>query len=150
MENKVIFVDGINVFTPSENAPDWIKANMVINPTQLVKWLEQNDQHLGDGHRPAGAREDLVEPAEVDGGRYAREIQRRAHDRHGRHHEELPDKPIIVYCRAGSRSAQAAEFLDANAHDDIYNMLGGYTAWLALPPVRTAVRAQLWTLYGEY
>ena len=49
MENKVIFVDGLNVFTPSENAPDWIKANMVINPTQLVKWLEQNDQHLKEG-----------------------------------------------------------------------------------------------------
>lgn len=51
MENKVIFVDGLNVFTPNENAPDWIKADMVINPTQLVKWLEQNDQHLREGKR---------------------------------------------------------------------------------------------------
>lgn len=49
MENKVIFVDGLNVFTPSDNAPDWIKANMVINPTKLVKWLEQNDQYLKEG-----------------------------------------------------------------------------------------------------
>ena len=49
MENKVIFVDGLNVYTPSENAPDWIKADMVINPTKLVKWLEQNDQYLKEG-----------------------------------------------------------------------------------------------------
>jgi|DEB0MinimDraft_6_1074348.scaffolds.fasta_scaffold12161_8 cytochrome c-type biogenesis protein CcmE len=51
MENKVVFVDGLNVFQPNENAPDWIKADMVINPTQLVKWLEQNDQHLREGKR---------------------------------------------------------------------------------------------------
>ena len=49
MENKVVFVDGLNVYTPSENAPDWIKADMVINPTKLVKWLEQNDQYLKEG-----------------------------------------------------------------------------------------------------
>ena len=46
MENKVIFVDGLNVYTPSDNAPEWIKANMVINPTKLVKWLQQNDDYL--------------------------------------------------------------------------------------------------------
>ena len=51
MENKVVFVDGLNVFTPNENAPEWIKADMVINPTQLVKWLEQNDQYLREGKR---------------------------------------------------------------------------------------------------
>lgn len=49
MENKVIFVDGLNVFTPNENAPDWIKADMVINPTKLVKWLEVNNEHLTEG-----------------------------------------------------------------------------------------------------
>lgn len=49
MENKVIFVDGLNVYTPNTNAPDWVKADMVINPTKLVKWLEQNDQYLKEG-----------------------------------------------------------------------------------------------------
>ncbi len=51
MQNKVIFVDGLNVFEPNETAPDWKKADMVINPTQLVKWLEQNDQHRKEGKR---------------------------------------------------------------------------------------------------
>jgi len=49
MENKVVFVDGLNVYTPSENAPEWIKADMVINPTKLVKWLQQNDDYLKEG-----------------------------------------------------------------------------------------------------
>jgi hypothetical protein len=49
MENKVVFVDGLNVYTPGSNAPDWIKADMVINPTKLIKWLEQNDQYLKEG-----------------------------------------------------------------------------------------------------
>ena len=49
MENKVIFVDGLNIYTPSTNAPEWVKADMVINPTKLIKWLEQNDQYLKEG-----------------------------------------------------------------------------------------------------
>ena len=49
MENKVIFVDGLNVYTPNENAPDWVKVSMVINPSKLVKWLQQNDDYLKEG-----------------------------------------------------------------------------------------------------
>ena len=49
MESKVVLVDGLNVYTPSTNAPDWVKADMVLNPTKLIKWLEQNDQYLKEG-----------------------------------------------------------------------------------------------------
>ena len=49
MENKVVFVDGLNVYTPSTNAPDWVKADMVLNPTKLIKWLQENDQYLKEG-----------------------------------------------------------------------------------------------------
>jgi hypothetical protein len=49
MENKVVFVNGLNIYTPSPNAPEWVKADMVINPTKLIKWLEQNDQYLKEG-----------------------------------------------------------------------------------------------------
>ena len=49
MENKVIFVDGLNAYTPNDNAPDWVKASMVINPSKLVKWLQQNDDYLKEG-----------------------------------------------------------------------------------------------------
>jgi len=42
-------VDGLNVYTPSTNAPDWVKADMVLNPTKLIKWLQENDQYLKEG-----------------------------------------------------------------------------------------------------
>ncbi|MFX0061194.1 MAG: rhodanese-like domain-containing protein [Candidatus Hermodarchaeota archaeon] len=47
---------------------------------------------------------------------------------------ELPTNfsyPIIVYCRSGSRSAQASGMLDSYGYLDIRNMLGGFNAWLA-------------------
>ncbi len=69
------------------------------------------------------------------------------------HHEELPEKPIIVYCASGGRSRSAAQFLVDNGHSDIYNMLGGYSAWLQLPtrtptPAATPTprASQLWLL----
>ena len=49
MENKVVFVDGVNVYTPSSSAPEWVKANMTINATKLMKWLNDNDEHLKEG-----------------------------------------------------------------------------------------------------
>lgn len=44
---------------------------------------------------------------------------------------EIPgDKPIIVYCRSGNRSAQAAEILIKNNFNQVYNMMGGITEWV--------------------
>lgn len=64
MENKVVFVDGLNIYTPSENAPEWVKADMVINPTQLVKWLEKNDQYLREGKRGLELRLQIKQSAQ--------------------------------------------------------------------------------------
>lgn len=45
--------------------------------------------------------------------------------------EELPeDKPIIVYCRSGSRSASAAGILVENGFGEVYDMGGGITEWM--------------------
>jgi len=63
MENKVIFVDGLNVYTPNENAPDWVKASMVINQTKLVKWLQENDQYLKEGKHGLELRLQIKESA---------------------------------------------------------------------------------------
>ncbi len=49
-------------------------------------------------------------------------------------HKELPDKKIIVYCASGVRSRYASQFLSDNAHSDIFNMQGGYGAYISLPP----------------
>ncbi len=43
---------------------------------------------------------------------------------------ELPrDKKILVYCKSGSRSAQASQILINNGFKEIYNMKGGITDW---------------------
>lgn len=38
--------------------------------------------------------------------------------------------PIIVYCKGGSRSAPACEILVEHGFTQVYNMIGGITAWM--------------------
>jgi rhodanese-related sulfurtransferase len=43
---------------------------------------------------------------------------------------ELPlDKPIVVMCHAGGRSARVTQFLEANGYDNVENLAGGIDAW---------------------
>ena len=43
---------------------------------------------------------------------------------------EIPkDKTVIVTCRSGNRSNQAAQLLRQRGYDNVHNMLGGITAW---------------------
>lgn len=39
------------------------------------------------------------------------------------------DKPLIVYCHSGRRSAAAASLLAGHGHPGVMNMLGGVMAW---------------------
>jgi rhodanese-related sulfurtransferase len=44
--------------------------------------------------------------------------------------DELPtDKTVIVTCRSGNRSGQAASFLRQNGFDNVHNMSGGILEW---------------------
>lgn len=48
------------------------------------------------------------------------------------HWQELPrDREIIVHCKAGGRSARAAQFLIDQGLDNVTNVAGGMDAWLA-------------------
>lgn len=40
-------------------------------------------------------------------------------------------KPVIIYCRSGRRSMQAAQILVNEGFDTVYNMKGGILAWQA-------------------
>ena len=43
---------------------------------------------------------------------------------------EIPrDKPIVMQCQGGSRSAIAASLLDAEGVGDVANLTGGFGAW---------------------
>jgi rhodanese-related sulfurtransferase len=48
----------------------------------------------------------------------------------GRLAEVPTDSPVVVYCRSGNRSAQAADLLQEAGYTQIYD-LGGIAAWQA-------------------
>jgi len=41
-----VFADGISVYKPNENAPDFVKASLVINFKDLFKFCEANQNYL--------------------------------------------------------------------------------------------------------
>ena len=43
--------------------------------------------------------------------------------------EKYKDKPIIVGCRSGQRSAQACATLKKHGFESVYNLTGGVMAW---------------------
>jgi len=46
---------------------------------------------------------------------------------------ELPkEKAIVVYCKSGRRSAQAAAFLRASGYKNVASLSGGFQEWAAL------------------
>jgi len=43
--------------------------------------------------------------------------------------EAYKDKPILVYCRSGHRSASACRALQKQGFEKVYNLQGGILAW---------------------
>lgn len=52
--------------------------------------------------------------------------------------EKNKDKPILVYCRSGNRSAHACASLTKHGFADVTNLSGGFNAWQSanLPVVK--------------
>ena len=54
---------------------------------------------------------------------------------------EIPqDRPVVIYCRSGARSAQACSFLASKGFNNMHNLSGGIMAWArsgnAISPMR--------------
>jgi rhodanese-related sulfurtransferase len=39
------------------------------------------------------------------------------------------DKPVVIYCRSGARSAQACAFMASKGFCNMHNLSGGIMAW---------------------
>lgn len=39
------------------------------------------------------------------------------------------DKPVVMYCRSGARSAQACSFMASKGFSNMHNLSGGIMAW---------------------
>jgi rhodanese-related sulfurtransferase len=44
--------------------------------------------------------------------------------------EKFKDKPVLVYCHAGTRSAMAAQILKKAGFLKVHNLRGGISAWI--------------------
>jgi rhodanese-related sulfurtransferase len=50
----------------------------------------------------------------------------------GKRLAEIPrDRPVLVYCAVGSRSAQVYSYLARRGYPEVYNLDGGIYAWAA-------------------
>lgn len=61
--------------------------------------------------------------------------------------DELPtDRPVIVHCQGGARSAIAASVLEAQGLTNVINLVGGYAAWeqAGLPTTHGDAEAAAW------
>jgi rhodanese-related sulfurtransferase len=43
--------------------------------------------------------------------------------------DAFKDKPVLVYCRSGSRSAHACNVMSKAGYQDVSNLAGGIVAW---------------------
>ena len=59
-----VFVEGIRAFKPHENAPDFVKASLVITPDLLSAWAGNNGQHMTDYNGHGQVRLQLKESRE--------------------------------------------------------------------------------------
>lgn len=60
--SDIEFIDGLRVYAPHERAPDFVKANLVINVEELGKYLR-------DAYK-AGEKEIRVDVKQSKGGKY--------------------------------------------------------------------------------
>ena len=53
--------------------------------------------------------------------------------------KKYSNKPTIVYCKSGVRSATISNILSKNNFDEVYSMKGGFEAWVSdnLPVVKS-------------
>ena len=92
-----------------------------MSPTQAVALVNDRDAVFLD----------VREPAEIAGGRIgeADHIPLSSLAKRMDELEKLKDRPIIAYCRSGSRSMTACRQLRKAGFESIYNLAGGITAW---------------------
>lgn len=88
-----------------------IRGAYIVNPQEAVELIEQGDRIVIDVRRP-----EEYEQAHVVG---ALNINVEAPDFATRIEELDPDEPVLVYCRTGNRSANAAAQMAAAGIKDI-------------------------------
>ncbi|MDT8388171.1 MAG: rhodanese-like domain-containing protein [Thiogranum sp.] len=74
---------------------------------------------------------DVRQPAEWHAGHVPQAHHISGSELPGRIEDVPKDQPIAVYCGSGYRSSVAASLLRRTGHRNVYNVIGGFTAWEA-------------------
>ncbi len=74
---------------------------------------------------------DVRQPAEWHAGHVPQAHHISGSELPGRIDDVPKDQPIAVYCGSGYRSSVAASLLRRTGHRNVYNVIGGFTAWEA-------------------
>jgi rhodanese-related sulfurtransferase len=115
MKRNFIFLIFIFIFSPMNAA-----AAQNVTPEGAYQLVAQNqDLYLLDVRTPAEYRQ-----ARLEGARLI------PIDQLANRINELPsNRPILVYCAVGSRSAQVVNYLARRGYSEIYNLYGGIYSW---------------------
>lgn len=99
-----------------------------VTPTEIAEKVKQQDVHVVDVRGASEWEEGHLPDAQHIMLGYLPE----------RVNEIPQDKPVLVHCLAGGRSAIAASVMQANGVSNVINLSGGYGKWVAegLPKVK--------------
>jgi hydroxyacylglutathione hydrolase len=104
---------------PAELA-DLVQASTRISPAELDGLLAEDAVVLID----------IRNPGEVESGRIPGSINIPLAQLRNRLDMLPTDRPIVVHCAGGWRSSVAASLLRAQGFDEVWDLAGGYNAWL--------------------
>ena len=93
-----------------------------LTPTDLAQWRE-------DASRDAPVLVDVREPWEFERGAIEGSLLIPLGEIPDRVSELPRDKSLVMICRPGRRSQNAALFLEQAGFKDVYNLEGGFNAW---------------------
>lgn len=100
--------------------PAWGGATRNMNPDEAFSLLKQRPEVFLLDVRTFGE----YQQARLDGARLIPIDQLL-----GRLAELPRDRPVLVYCAVGSRSAQVTSYLARKGYPEVYNLAGGIYAW---------------------
>jgi len=46
--SETIYPKGLRTFKPNENAPDFVKGALIVTPSELAQFCEENKQYMSD------------------------------------------------------------------------------------------------------
>ena len=93
----------------------------LVNKKEFTKLLDKEGRQLVD----------VRTPGEIQQGKIADAMEMNFHDANFQNQLESLDKekPVLIYCAAGGRSAKAVQMMKSMGFKEIYELDGGYNAW---------------------